>query len=225
MTETTVQATSSAVTEKVVSSGTVVVPKAARGRPARPRRTASREAQCLAAAILEVLAGIRTPAEAAAAVGLSLPRYYLWEQRALEGLVLACEPRPVGKKVSQQHQIASLQKEVVRLQQRCSRQQALVRASQRTIGLTPVPHPTPKPGSKSVGKAGTGGTGRIRRKRRPTVRAMKAAMALRAAPVSEESPTDSSLAPATEVVQRCDVVTNPLPPAVAVLAAAAAPEG
>ena len=57
----------------------------------------SRDAQRVATAILEVLAGVRTPAEAAAAVSLSLPRYYLWEQRALEGLVRACEPRPVGQ--------------------------------------------------------------------------------------------------------------------------------
>jgi hypothetical protein len=46
--------------------------------------------------ILEVLAGMRTPTEAATVVGLSVPRYYLWEQRALEGLVRACEPRPKG---------------------------------------------------------------------------------------------------------------------------------
>ena len=53
------------------------------GRPAEPREPISREAQRFAAAILEVLAGVRTPTDAAAALGISVPRYYLWEQRAL----------------------------------------------------------------------------------------------------------------------------------------------
>ncbi len=71
------------------------------GRPPKERpRPASREAQRLAAAILEVLAGVRTPTDAAAALEISLPRYYLWEQRALAGLVAACEPRPVGQTIS-----------------------------------------------------------------------------------------------------------------------------
>ena len=39
------------------------------------------EAQRLAAAILDVLAGVRTPAEAAAALGLSQPRYFQIEAR------------------------------------------------------------------------------------------------------------------------------------------------
>ena len=223
MKETTVQVADTAIGEKNLSSG-MVAPKGLRGRPVKHQQTASREAQRLAAAILEVLAGVRTPMDAAAAVGLSVPRYYLWEQRAVEGLVLACEPRPLGKAASPQRQIAVLQKEVVRLQHYCSRQQALVRASQRTIGLAPPPHPMSKPGSKTIGKTVAGGASKVRRKRRPVVRAMKAVAALRAAPASEELPAVSSLTPAAEVVERC-VVTNPLPPAVAVLAAAAAPEG
>jgi hypothetical protein len=60
-------------------------------------RDASREARRLAAAILEVLAGVRTPAQAATAVGLSLPRYYQVEGRALQGLLAACEARPRGR--------------------------------------------------------------------------------------------------------------------------------
>ena len=79
---------SSPLNARVVRSG-----RSERSRRNRPQPV-SREAQRVAAAILEVLAGVRTPTEAAAAVGLSVPRYYLWEQRALEGLVRACEPRP-----------------------------------------------------------------------------------------------------------------------------------
>ncbi len=106
---------------------------------AKTKAAVSREAQRFAAAILEVLAGVRTPTEAAAAMSVSVPRYYLWEQRALEGLVRACEPRPQGKGGSERHQIARLEKELARLRQDCARQQALVRASQRTIGLVPLP--------------------------------------------------------------------------------------
>jgi hypothetical protein len=57
-------------------------------------REASRPARQLAAGILEVLAGVRSPLQAAQALGLSLPRYYQVESRALRGLLEACEPRP-----------------------------------------------------------------------------------------------------------------------------------
>ena len=73
-----------------------------RDTPPRRRQplVVSRQAQRWAAVILEVLAGVRTPADAAAWLAISVPRYYLWEQRALEGLVAACEPRFIGRTVS-----------------------------------------------------------------------------------------------------------------------------
>ncbi|QVL31033.1 hypothetical protein KIH39_19585 [Telmatocola sphagniphila] len=52
------------------------------------------QAKRLASVILEVLAGARTPTDAATAVGISLPNYYQVETRALQGLLKACEPRP-----------------------------------------------------------------------------------------------------------------------------------
>jgi hypothetical protein len=163
---------------------------------------------------LEVLAGVRTPTDAAAALGLSVPRYYLWEQRALEGLVRACEPRPKGQVMSQRHQIAVLEKEVGRLRQDCARQQALVRASQRTIGLAgsgpAATKPAVKPSGKAAAKGGEGVAGKAKpkRKRRPVARALKAAAALQTVPVDDreylvpESPADSALAIAADVVQR-----------------------
>jgi hypothetical protein len=136
-------------------------------------RPVTREAQRLAAAVLDVLAGGRTPGEAAAAVGVSLSRYYLLEERALAGLVTACEPAGTGQGQSPQHRIAALEKELTRLRQECARQQALVRASQRTIGLAPPPaKPSVKPGGKAAGKQARG--------RRPAVRALKAAATIRA---------------------------------------------
>jgi len=130
----------------------------------------SREANRIAAAILEVLAGVRTPTDAATALSVAPPRYYQLEQRALEGLLSACEPRRLGRVQTSDSQIATLEKELQRLRQECVRQQALVRAAQRTIGLAP-------PASKPVGKS----TGKATRKRRPTVRALKAARTLQSA--------------------------------------------
>jgi hypothetical protein len=193
------------------SSKIVSVPMPAKAMPAnvvlrgsRPRRCVkpnepiSRETQRFAAAILEVLAGVRTPADAAAALSVSVPRYYLWEQRALEGLVTGCKPRPTGRAASERHEIAVLQKEVVRLKQDCARYQALVRASQRTIGLAASPPPAAKPAGKSSGKT----AGKARRKRRPVARALKAVAALQTSPDLSESLADSSSAVAADVLQQ-----------------------
>lgn len=183
-----------------------VARRGSQGPRFKPQTPVSRDAQRVAAAILEVLAGVRTPTEAAAAVSLSVPRYYLWEQRALEGLVRACEPRPQGKAASERHQIAVLEKEVARLRQDCARQQALVRASQRTIGLATSPSPAAKAAAKSGGKlaakAAEAAGGKAKRKRRPMARALKAVAALQATPETQESLADSSLANGAEVVQR-----------------------
>ena len=43
--------------------------------------------------ILEVLGGVRTPTDAAEELGIPTPRYYQWEERAVEGLVSALEPK------------------------------------------------------------------------------------------------------------------------------------
>ena len=121
-----------------------------------------------AIAILEVLAGLRTPAQAAEALTISLPRYYQLETRALDAMVSACEPKPKGKQPSPEGKIASLQREVQRAKRECARQQALVRVVQRSIGLK-----ASAPPSKSDKRDNR------QRKRRPMVRALKAADALR----------------------------------------------
>jgi hypothetical protein len=127
---------------------------------------ASREARRLAAAILEVLAGLRTPPQAARDLGLSLPRYYILENRALHGLLAACEARPRGKVRSAASEATALRQDNERLQRELARQQTLVRAAQRTIGL-PAPTATPpKPGKKP-------------RRRRPVARALSVAQRLR----------------------------------------------
>lgn len=151
-------------------------PKAARRRgPQGPRIKGplSRETRRQAACILEVLGGTRTPTEAAKELGISIPRYYVLEARALQGLVHACEPRPKGKVRLPERELDLARKEAERLRRECARYAALVRASQRTVGLSPPPV---RPKAKETGK----GKGR----RRPTVRALKALARMK----SEETP-------------------------------------
>jgi hypothetical protein len=110
----------------------------------------TRDARRVAAAVLEVLAGARTPGEAALALGVSVPRYYQVETRALRGLLEACEPRPRGRGPSSVKELTDLRQENQRLQRDMMRQQALVRAAQRSVGLPP---PAPPPPSKSGKKS------------------------------------------------------------------------
>jgi len=118
--------------------------------------------------ILDVLAGVCTPTEAALALSMSVPRYYAFETKLLGALIGACENRPRGRGRSPEKELDLLRREVERLKQECSRKQALVRAVQRTIGVTLPERPALVRG---------------RRRRRPVVRALKAAAALRAEPV------------------------------------------
>ena len=136
-------------------------------KPPDPAEGRSRDAKRTAAAILEVLAGSRSPSEAAEALATSLPRYYLLEARALAGLVAACEPRPRGRTQTPERELAAVQKECDRLRREASRQQALARAAQRTVGLTLPEKPRPQ------------AAGKKRRRRRPTARALRAAERLR----------------------------------------------
>lgn len=141
----------------------------------------SNEAKRLAAAILEVLAGTRGPSEAAQVLGISLARYYQLETRALAGLLAGCEPRRRGGRRGAS-ELSTLRQECERLRRECARQQSLVRAAQRTVGLVQADSPPPAPQA---------GTARKRRKRRPKARALKVAAQLRqsepaAGPVIEE---------------------------------------
>jgi hypothetical protein len=128
---------------------------------------ASAEARKLAAAILEVLAGAQTPSEAAQSLGLSLARYYQLETRAVAGLVVACEIRRGKGRGRGGGELAALRRECEQLRRECARQQALARATRRTVGLAPPP-PAPSPAASAP----------KRRKRRPTARALKMAALL-----------------------------------------------
>src|SRR6516165_7815714 len=144
------------------------------GKPA-----AGGEARRLAAVILEVLAGVSTPASAAQALGIRLPRYYFLEQRAIRGLVSACEPRPKGRTVSSDRQIARLERELAVCRRELGRHQALARAAQRVLGLkatAPQGAVAGKPSAPGKGQpAGSGTGGKKSRKRKPVARALRAA--------------------------------------------------
>jgi hypothetical protein len=141
-----------------------------RKHPKKPHciQGGSPEANRLAVLILEVLAGSRTPLDAAKALGVRLPRYYQLETRALQGLITALEPRPKVRQPSPEGRIARLEKELGEARRESLRQQALVRAAQRSLGIKPPPPEESKPGQKPTGH----------RKRRPAVRALKAARRL-----------------------------------------------
>jgi hypothetical protein len=148
----------------VKSRGPKTPPK--KGGFTRLQRAPS-EAQRYGMVILEVLAGACTPAEAATRLGISVPRYYQLEARAVEGLVCACQPKPIGKQPSPDTRLAALEKQLRQAQRECARQQALVRTTQRSASLSlPPPPAAAKPAAKPP--RGT------RRQRRPTVRALKA---------------------------------------------------
>jgi hypothetical protein len=172
-------------------------PTPARPAPARPRparavggthlgRDRSRLARQLAAVILEVLAGLRSRTQAAQALGLSLPRYYQLESRALRGLLEACEPRPKGRQPQVEQEVVTLQRDNQRLQRELARQQTLTRLTQRSLGLAP---PAPPPPAKGGSK---------KRRRRPTARALQVAARLQ---------TDS--APLPQLAKSLQQLTNP----------------
>jgi len=133
------------------------------------------EAKRTSSAILEVLAGQRTPLDAAEALGITLPRYYALEARALEGFLAALKPRARGRRRSAEREQEVLRLEVERLEREGARLRALLRAAERTLGLKPPEPPKKEPGKK-------------RRRRRPTARALKAVEAIRALP--GENPVD-----------------------------------
>lgn len=122
---------------------------------------ADRDARRKGAVILEVLAGVRKPTDAAQVLGITPMRYYLLETRAIQGLVKACEPLKLGPKVSPDKEAQRLRKQVASLERDCARYAALARVAQRAINLSPPPVE-----KKPV-------TGKKGRRRKPPVRAMK----------------------------------------------------
>jgi hypothetical protein len=145
------------------------------------------ESRKQAACVLEVLAGLRSPEQAAEVLCISLPTYYNIETRALRGLIHGCTPVPPGRTMSLLKQVRVLESKCAGLEKQVGRYQALLRNSQRSIGLLPPPKELKmKPGGR-------------RKPKRPSIRALRAIdvigrVELPASPVNEpvESAATSS---------------------------------
>jgi hypothetical protein len=105
------------------------------------------------------MAGMKTPIEASASIGVSVNRYYQLETRALSAMVKALEPLPRGRRRRPEAEVERLSREKARAERDASRYQALYRASQRALGL--APQAATKSDSKTTG----------RKARRPRMRA------------------------------------------------------
>jgi hypothetical protein len=152
-----------------------------RGRPkgsatGTPRRVAKKreaaatpQAKTTAAVVLEGLSGLRSAPEAARALGVTVARYYTLEAQAVAGLLSACEPAPPGPAPGQtgEREMARLRQEKRRQDQELTRLRAVLRTTQRSLGIQPV---ATSPSASGTGAPGKGG--KSRRARRPVVRAM-----------------------------------------------------
>lgn len=149
------------------------------------------ETRRTAACVLEVLGGVRSPEQAATTLDLSLPTYYNLEARALRGLIAGCGPVRPGRSMVLSNQLKGAEVRVATLEKEVRRYQALLRATQRSIGLSAAA--SAPPGTSGGG----GGGGGRRRNRRPSVRALRAAAALRgedapASPVIADPPSPAA---------------------------------
>lgn len=116
---------------------------AAEGFEASP---AARKHACV---LLEVLSGLKGPGEAAEALSISLPRYYVLETRALEGFVKALEPRERGPRTSSAETLlAEARKEKDALRRELTRAQSMLRMARRAAGLAPEKAKPPEDGKK-----------------------------------------------------------------------------
>ena len=160
------------------------------------------EANRRAAVILTVLAGERLPSEAAEVLGVSVTHYYILERKALEGLLRACERKPQGPPgPTAEQQVTRLEKQLEQARRECQRQAALVRSTQRALGLPASSALPGKAASKSKGSGGNNGKlgGKKRRRRKPTVRALRAAKTL---------DKNSSLPKSTDALQPSSAVAS-----------------
>jgi hypothetical protein len=153
------------------------VPPAPSGTPAKIRRGRPRReptvvpmagaTKVTAAVILEVLAGERSTSSAAALIGVSPVRYYAIESRAIAGLIAACAPKPSGAVPGGGDTERALRRAIADkdgLTAQVRRLNALLRSTQRSLGIAPV-EAKPDTVSRADGR-------KPKRHRRPRVRAL-----------------------------------------------------
>jgi hypothetical protein len=169
------------VTSGLAAAGNPRNPRPRHGTPRLRTEGVSPEARRQAAAILEVLAGVRTPTEVAQQLAMSLTAYYIMEGRALQGLVAACAPRPRGRVRTPASELAALRRECEQLRRQVARQQALLRVTERTVGLNAAAPPTKADRASPK-----------RRQRKPKARALQAAAVLQE-PAAPAAPIDNGM--------------------------------
>ncbi len=132
---------------------------------------ATSDAKRVAGTILEVLAGVRSITDAAVALGVTAARYYALEARAVAGLIAACEPRSPGPVPGSAlaGELDRLRAERDRLREEAARYQALARIAQTAFG------PPGSPTSPAAVRLAPPPVVQRRKKRVPTVRALRLA--------------------------------------------------
>src|SRR5262249_60217335 len=125
------------------AAGAVPARRGRNGVPLLPQ--ASPQARRLAALILEVWAGLRTPLQAAQVLGLSLPRYYQIEANGLAGLVAGCAPKPRGRQASAAPAATALRRDNERLRRGPGPDAGPAGAAPRRPGGRPPPPPPTSP--------------------------------------------------------------------------------
>jgi hypothetical protein len=143
---------------------------------------ASEPARKAASAVLQVMAGMRTPTEVSETLGINVNRYYVLETRALSGMVKALEPLPRGRRQRPEAELERLRREKAKAERESSRYQALLRASQKAMGLGPMSDPKGQSKKPLASK----------KARRPRVRAKAALEALSAPPASPADVTSGA---------------------------------
>jgi hypothetical protein len=151
------------------------VSRAPRGSKRKDTFAASEPARKAAAAVLSVMAGLKTPIEASAQIGVSVNRYYQLETRALSAMVRSLEPLPRGRRRRPEAEVERLTREKAKAEREASRYQSLYRASQRALGLAP-------PATKPADSRGTAAPGK--KARRPRMRAKTLIAQISAAPAA-----------------------------------------
>jgi hypothetical protein len=166
---------------------------------------ASTDAKRVAGAILEVLAGVRSITDAALGLGVTPARYYLLEARAVAGLIAACEPRSPGPQTGHglQAEVDRLRAERDRLRDEAARYQALARIAQTAFGPPCAPAAMPAntaslPGltvrQQRAARAAAhhapapSAAAKPRKKRIPTVRALRLAHQVQHSALSPAAP-------------------------------------
>lgn len=163
-------------------------------KPSRPRlkllgnelqlAQVDQKARKQAAGVLEVLAGLRTPEQAAEALEISLPTYFNLETRALRGLLFACTANPPGRQQAVGKKLRDAEARITQLESQVQRHQALLRVARQSVGLPAAAR------EMAAGK---------HRRKKPAVRALRAIRLLN----TLESP-----APPPEVVTAVPVTSG-----------------